>query len=152
MATGNTDNMRVINEEYERMLTNSDNVIMSDDLMGRIMGTTQESQLSHGDSHEMYISYADETMVISSVVGTLHTLRQNSPKEMSVSFEVANVTQDLLTMLTAAVTTNRVVNIKLNGQGGFSCEETNISSWDFMKVAPHQHLISLTFGGTNVTF
>lgn len=147
-----TDNMRVINEEYDRVMANPDNMIMSDGLAGRLMGNQTEVASAHGDSHELYLTNVSNVMEIASTVGTLHTLRQVTAREVMVSFEVANISQDMLKTLYNAVANDSDMNIKLVGSGGFSCESATISQWDLMKVAPHQHLLSLTFGGDNVTF
>ena len=147
-----TDNIRVINEEYERVLQNPDNLIMSDGLMERMSAFTEELLPEGADSHDLYVSFTEGIMDVAHISGTLHTLRQLNKDEMSVSFEVSAITQDVLKKLHSALSKGAKTNIKLAGMGGFSCTDAEISHWDYMKVAPHQLLLSITFGGSNVTF
>lgn len=148
----NTDNIRVINEEYERVLKNPDNLIMSDGLMERMSAFSEELAPSGADSHDLYVSFTEGIMDVAHISGTLHTLRQQSKDGMSISFEVSTITQDVLKKLHSALSEGLKTNIKLAGMGGFSCTEADISHWDYMKVAPHKILLSITFGGSNVTF
>ena len=148
----NTDNIRVINEEYERVLKNPDNLIMSDGLMERMAAFTEELLPEGADSHDLYVSFTEGIMDVAHVSGTLHTIRQQNKDEMSISFEVSAITQDVLKKLHTAASGKARANIKLAGMGGFSCTDTEISNWDYMKVAPHKILLSITFGGKNVTF
>jgi hypothetical protein len=71
---------------------------------------------------------------------------------MTISFEITNITQEILKKIYAAVSNKEKVNLKLIGMGGFACESTSIKQWDLTKIAPHQLLLSLTFEGSNVTF
>ena len=150
MATDS--NIKVINEEYERVLGNPDNIIMSEGLAERMSAFTQEALGVGADSHDLYISFSEGVMDVAHVPGALHTLRHNSEESMSVSFEVSNVAQPALKKLHAALQQKLPVNIKLNGSGGFSCTGAEVSQWDLLKVAPHQFLLSITFGGKDVAF
>lgn len=150
MATDS--NMTVLNEEYDRVLGNPDNIIMSDGLAERMAAFMEDPSPAGADSHDLYISFAEGVMDIAHIPGALHTLRHNSEGSMSVSFEVSNVTQLALKKLHAALQQKLPINIKLNGSGGFSCTEAEVSQWDLLKVAPHQFLLSITFGGKNVKF
>ncbi len=150
MATDS--NMKVLNEEYDRVLANPDNIIMSDGLAERMSAFTQDVMTGGADSHDLYISFSEGVMDVAHVPGALHTLRHTSEKSMSVSFEVSNVTQPALKKLHTALQQKLPINIKLNGSGGFSCTNAEVSQWDLLKVAPHQFLLSITFGGNNVTF
>ena len=151
MATDN--NMRVINEEYERVLGNPDNTIMSEGLRELMDGADFQRQtpLSSADSHALFLSGIDDVMDMVELPGTLHTIRQLNDK-MILSFEVTNITQDVLKRLHGSMSNDEEINIKLNGAAGFSCNNTVLECWDFMKLAPHQFLLSLTFGGDNVVF
>ena len=150
MATDS--NIKVINEEYERVLGNPDNIIMSEGLAERMSAFTQDVMTTGADSHDLYISFSEGVMDVAHVPGALHTLRHNSEVTMSLSFEVSNVTQPTLKKLHTALQQKLPVNIKLTGSGGFSCTDAEVSHWDLLKVAPHQFLLSITFGGKNVTF
>jgi hypothetical protein len=147
------NNIKVINKEYERVRENPDNMIMSESLRELIGRPDLESQasLSSADSHVLYLSSAGDAMDITELPGTLHTIRQLNDK-MILSFEVANITQSVLKRLHGSMSNDQEINIKLNGAAGFSCDDTVLECWDFMKLAPHQFLLSLTFGGNNVVF
>jgi len=152
MATDNESNMKVINEVYEQMLT-SDNLIMSNELEERIRPMIPDGLLasSTADSHELYISSSDDAMSIANISGSLHTISQSSINEMAVSFEITNITQEILKKIYFAMACSKKVNLKLIGMGGFACENARIKKWDLTKVAPHQLLLSLTFGGNDVS-
>ena len=147
------NNIKVINEEYERVRGNPDNMIMSEGLRELMDGPDLYHQTTHSsvDSHALFLSSVDDVMDIAELPGTLHTIRQLNDK-MILSFEVANITQDVLKRLHGSMSNDQEINIKLNGAAGFSCDNTVLECWDFMKLAPHQFLLSLTFGGNNVVF
>ena len=114
MATDN--NIRVINEEYERVLGNPDNMIMSEGLRELMDGAAGQRQtpLSSADSHALFISGIDDVMDMVELPGTLHTIRQLNDK-MILSFEVTNITQDVLKRLHGSMSNDEEINIKLNG-------------------------------------
>ena len=149
-------NMTVINEEYERVLKNPDNMIMSEGLMERMTAFSthenEESFPTSADSHDLYISFSNGVMDAASISGSLHSLQQSSKNDMSMSFEISSITQDVLKKLYVALSKSTKSNLKVTGIGGFSCVDTEISQWDLTKIAPHQFLLSITFGGNNVTF
>jgi hypothetical protein len=152
MGIDNESNMRVINEAYEQMLT-SDNLIMSDDLLERMRPSIPDGLIpNNADSHELYISSLSDALSIANISGSLNAISQSDISEMTISFEITNITQEILKKIYTAVSNKEKVNLKLIGMGGFACESTSIKQWDLTKIAPHQLLLSLTFEGSNVTF
>ena len=61
MATDS--NIKVINEEYERVLGNPDNIIMSEGLAERMSAFTQDVMTTGADSHDLYISFSEGVMM-----------------------------------------------------------------------------------------
>ena len=123
MATDNESNMRVINEVYERMLTtDNDNLIMSDDLLERMKPMVPDGLITNNaDSHELYISSFSDPLSIANISGSLNAISQPDISEMTISFEITNITQEILKKIYAAVSNKEKVNLKLIGMGGFAC-------------------------------
>ena len=69
------NNIRVINEAYERSVKDPGEVIMSDDLL-ELMGIQSENTdvAQSADSHEIFVSSNDDPLDIAKISGGLHTI------------------------------------------------------------------------------
>ena len=151
MSTDN--NMRVINEEYERARKDMGNIIMSDDLL-EIMGVSAEQANSkdNADSHELFIASSSDPLDIAKISGGIHTITSQTKQDMAISFEVTSVTQGMLQRLQESMHSDQKINLTLKGECGFSCEDSTLKDWQLMKIAPRHYLLNITFRSDNVVF
>jgi len=149
MATESDGNMRVINKEYdewERVLANPDNVIMSDDLKELLDPVSVES-----DSEENKLSILSAPPECATISGNLHTLQFMGSQ--SVGIEVSRCNPEIMQALHNAIKNKEEpVSIVLTGTSGFEAEECSIVSFGVVKMAPHNLLLTITFESKNVTF
>ena len=117
MSTDN--NMTVINEEYERAQKDMGNIIMSDDLL-EMMGVSSEylDEQPSADSHELFISSADDPLDIAKISGGIHTITSQTSQDMAISFEVTAVAQEMLQRLHKSMHLDKKVNLTLKGECG----------------------------------
>ena len=163
MESNSENNMKVINKEYDRLLTNPSNIIMSEelqDLMGVQFGENELNEdfsmgLGSADSHSLSICNtadpADEVIVHSSLCNI-----QYESDYISVGVELASEVPQLLQKLTyftqhemREATSCRLI---LKGQNGFTASSCVVDSWSLMKTAPHNFLLTIKFRSKNVIF
>ena len=153
MATETDVNMKVINKEYEewnRVLTNPDNVIMSDGLK-ELMGLDFEDEEDNSSLQESRLSILGTPPHTASITGALHTVQFVGSQ--SISIEVSKCSSEILQALhDAAKNKEETVNITLAGAPGFEAEACKIASFGVVKMAPHTFLLTITFESENVIF
>jgi len=152
MATESESNMRVINKEYDewdRVLANPDNVIMSDGLK-ELMGLDLDER-GEVVEEESKLSILGTPPECATITGSLHTLQFMGSQ--SFSMEVSRCNPEMLQALHKATKNKEdTVSITLSGGTGFDAEGCSISSFGVVKMAPHTFLLTITFESENVTF
>lgn len=153
MTTETDGNIRVINKEYEewdRVVSNPDHVIMSDGLK-ELMGLDFDTPGADGDIEESRLSILGTPPECATITGALHTLQFMGSQ--SVSIEVSKCNPEIMQALHAATKTkDEAVNIVLTGTSGFEAEGCTIASFGVVKMAPHTFLLTITFESENVIF
>lgn len=147
-----TDNMRVINKEYDewdRVQTNPDGLIMSDDLR-EMMGITSDDGSASPPSFEHQLSIILDAPDCATISGNLHTLQFMGSQ--SISFEIEKCSSEMLQTLYSAAGKGRTANITLKGDNGFEAQDSKISSFGLVKMAPHTFLLTITFESNHVIF
>ena len=135
-----TDNMRVINKEYEeweRVIANPDGLIMSDDLR-EMMGLNSELDNEEPAPYEHQLSIILDAPECSTISGQLHTIQFMGTQ--SIGFEVSKCSSEMLQTLYLATKSKgkskKTVSIILKGDNGFEAEESTISSLVLLKWLP----------------
>jgi len=152
MSTDN--NMRVINKEYERVLDNPDNIIMSDGLR-ELMGLDFDQEKGEPIAEENKLSIIIEPPECATIIGNLHTLQfVGETNRQSLSMEISKCNPEIMQALHDAKknTESKPVNIVLTGDNGFEADDCTISSFGIVKIASNTFLLTVTFESEHVLF
>ena len=153
MATENDSNMRVINKEYDewdRVLSNPGNVIMSDGLKD-LMGLHFDAESTEESSGENKLSIFRTPTEAASIVGNVHTVQFMGSQ--SVSIEVSKCSPEILQALhDASREKTPTAEVVLTGANGFEAKNCSIASFGVVKMAAHTFLLTVTFESENVIF
>ena len=154
MSIETDGNMRVINKEYEewnRVLSNPDNVIMSDGLK-EIMGLDLDAEHNDITSEENKLSILGVPPECATITGTLHTLQFIGAQ--SISLEISKCNPEVLQALHKAQSNSEIetVGITMTGDNGFEATCCTVSSFGVVKMAPHTFLLTITFESEDVLF
>ena len=146
--------IKVINEEYDRILTNPDGMIVSDSLLGLLPDELfSETTAELTDNHQLTITALDieNNEVSASAHGTLHTI--TSGPDMSVAIMVRGDYGIFLQILHDSDTPKMMMQkIQLIGSNGFIASETEILGWSLKKIKFHDFLLTINFRGSDVIF
>ena len=143
-------NIRVINnEEHEGIFYPADGLIMSDDLLERMGGSTNDEVVSAVSQNEAALSIKSN-LLNATITGYLHTIQFTNT--MNVSFEVANCNSEMLQTLHHATSNKTEVAVILTGDNGFESQDSVVSSFGLVKMAPHSFLLTIAFVSDNVIF
>ncbi len=152
-STNNEANMRVINKEYERVTSNPDGIIMSDELkelMGATFSESQEANPATADSHMLRLIDKADPLRVVAMPGEL-SLLQFANDNVQLGFDIAQGGQELFQYLSEFQGGNSAI-LEVDGLGGFTAEECKINSWGLTRLAPHSYLLTISFGSENVLF
>ena len=147
----NPESIRVINEEYERVLSNPDNLIMSEELQ-ELMELPMEGQDDPDpkpvDSLVMTIIDADGLGV--SVRGSLYKFSSTSDEMYTIVVEAGKIRREFM----AALQANRGTQSPLIVGGLYDMEisDAEVLEWSLEQSGPHTLRLGLTFRSGNVTF
>jgi hypothetical protein len=146
--------MTVINEEYDRILTNPDGVIVSESLMGLLPDSLfSEETAESADNHQLFVTARDdeENEFSATANGTLHTISSGS--DMSVAIIIRGDYHVLLQVLHDASTSKMPLEtIQLIGSNGFTSSGTEILGWSLTKIKSYDFLLTINFRGSDVVF
>ena len=144
-------NMKVINnEEFGGSLRNNPaGLIMSDDLLERMGVAIDDEVISAPVQDEAELSLTSSAFN-AKITGYLHTIQFTNT--LSISFEVANCSSEMLQALHHAASNNEETVVTLSGDNSFESQGSVVSSFGLVKMAPHSFLLTITFGSDNVVF
>ena len=145
-------NIRVINnKEYEGTFLHGDGLIMSEDLLERMGAPIDNEAISATSQDESALSIESRGGLFNATItGYLHTIQFTDT--MSISFEVANCSSEMLQALHSATSDKAEVAVSLTGGNGFESLDSVVSSFGLVKMAPHSFLLTIAFGSDNVVF
>ena len=146
--------IKVINEEYERILENPDGMILSDSLVGMLPDTLfGDSPEVIADNHQLTITATDidNNTFSTAAHGTLHSIM--SGPDMSVGLTVRGDYGVLLQVLHDSNTPKMTLDkIQLVGTNGFTVSGPEISGWSLTKTKSYDFLLTINFRGSDVIF
>lgn len=153
--------IRVINEEYERILGNPDGMIVSDSLMGVLPAEMFSSADPGGltDNHRLTVTITDASGEDNTAFahGSLHSLSSTPSNEMCVVLSVRGNYNILLQVLNDSMAgedelLQSTSKIQLAGDNGFKALGVEIMGWSLTKVKSHDFLLTINFRGSDVIF
>lgn len=154
MSTSNDEQptIRVINEEYERVLSNPDNIIMSSDLQGLIDMPLPDADTSINDitlpNDQFTVTALDATGIPFGVRGEFIKL-SSSEGSYNITIETTSIKQEFLACLeTSSVESTTIL---LSGLYEADILASNIS-WTIEKSAPYDYHLNIKFRSENVIF
>lgn len=157
MSTNDSqDNIRVINEEYERVLSNPENIIMSDDLQGLIdlpMGETTHSTSQAPSVDTLIITALDNDGLGVSVRGRLSELSHSGPSAYTITIETENARREFMTAIERyahAVKTDTTTPLILGGAYEIEIEHAQVEAWSLMQTEHNTFKIKIEFRSNNV--
>ena len=153
------NNMKVVNEEYDRILENPDGLIMSDALT-EILGEEWPALITD-DSADASSSSSTEKNSINIVIedepkatlhGQLQAFESGGDMLYSLGFTLRGSHKEFLNTLLAVQYDGLDVELNVTGQNGFVAKGLNLDGWSFSSLDPYDILLSINFGSSNVTF
>lgn len=154
MSTNNDEQpaIRVINKEYERVLSNPDNIIMSSDLQGLIDMPLPDADIDLGDvtlpNDQFTVTVLDATGMPFGVRGEFIKLSSNEGS-YSIAIETTSIKQEFLTCLETS--SNEPITILLSGLYEADMLASDVS-WTIEKSAPYDYHLNIKFRSENVIF
>ena len=156
MSRETDDTMKVINEEYDRILGNPDGMIVSDSLVAMLPDKIFSDDITNtADNHVLTViaTGKDGEDYTSSAHGSLHSISSIADGDMSVVLSTRGNYNILLQVLHDAAENNIVAQtIKLTGDNGFAASGVDILSWSLIKAKTHDFLLTINFRGSDVVF
>tara|TARA_B100000212_G_C27271118_1_gene488800 strand:- start:343 stop:798 length:456 start_codon:yes stop_codon:yes gene_type:complete len=151
MSEEKTGNVRVI-DEYERVLSNPSNVIISDELQSLIdMPMEESSPESLVESETLGLTLLDGDGLSVGVRGELHSFSCNG-SSYSVSIDCHKVRQEVLSLLELKVRQHSDSPIIFSGLYNIEVSDWELELWSVERVAPHTLRLTARFGSENVIF
>lgn len=148
----NDGGIRVINEEYERVLSNPENVIVSDalqDLIDLNLPKASEEQSEALQADAFMITALNNDGLPTSTRGELSAFSFKS-NVYSVSIETSNVKKELLSCLTPS-TDEEKITLLLAGTYDLEITAADVS-WSIEKIGPYNYRLDISFRSDNVIF
>ena len=149
--------MRVINEEYERVLSNPDNVIMSDalqELMDLPMSDPEEPD-TEASVDTLVITLIDNDGLGVSIRGRLSELSYNGSSTYAMSIETEKVRREFLSTLESySKHSGEPEGLPLILGGLYETEvvNANVTEWALLQAGPHMFKVELQFRSDDVIF
>ena len=145
----NKANVTVLNEEYTRVLTNPENIIVSEDLQQLL-----DIPLGSGDEQEglidtMTLSVLDPDGLPVSTAGNFVGL-SGAPNGYSVTITCTKIKQSFLQSLNSLVDDPGLLAI--SGQYNLEIHDCKVSSWLVTQVAAADSSLTIHFGSENGIF
>ena len=142
-------NVAVLNEEYTRVLTNPENIIVSEDLQQLL-----DIPLGSGEEEEflidtMTLSVLDGDGLPVSAVGNFVGL-SGASSGYSVTITCTKIKQDFLRSLNSLVKASGMLAI--SGQYNLEIQDCEVSSWLVTQIAPADLSLTIHFGSENGIF
>ena len=152
MSTDEQDvSVRVINEEYDRVLSNPDNLIMSEDLqelMDLPIGESGDEPRLSVDT--MSITIIDEDGLGVSVRGSFSRLACIESGVYEVEIESENVRPEFISTLEVYRRAAGSGPLLLSGTYESEIESIEVMSWAVEQSGPHTSKLKLAFRSENV--
>ena len=146
--------VRVINEEYERVLSNPDNIIVSEELRALMnLDLDEESQVDPGDVDTMTVVLFDKDSLPHKVRGELSEL--SSKKDIyTIRITSEKVSKDVLGLLEASrQNLPSTSETRLLVEGMYSLDfNAAITEWSLKRSAPHTLELQISFRSSDVVF
>jgi len=153
------NNIKVVNEEYDRILDNPDGLIMSDAL-AEILGDDWTTKISDDTDDVVQVASTEKNSISimegDEAVATLHGQLQNfesgGKSLYSFGFTIRGSHKEFLNTLIGAQYDDIDIELKVTGQNGFVAKGLNLGGWSFSNLNPYDVLLSINFGSSDVTF
>lgn len=152
--------VRVINEEYERVLSNPDNVIMSDELHALMnLDFKSDDPLLE----EEPVSVDTMTIVLFDADGLPHKVRgdlselSSNGSSYTIKMNADKVSREVLALLESShvplTTEAPTLSTRIVTEGMYNLDFTSeIFSWSVKRSAPHTLELQISFRSSNVIF
>ena len=152
----NQESVRVINEEYERVLSNPDNLIMSDALQELMDMPMAEAEHSYKDEIDtLILTLIDYDGLGVSVRGRLSELSYIGDSEYRISVESSNIRREFLSVLegyTRLEEPDFDSPLIIGGQYDAELSKAVVLTWEMQQSDPHMFKLSLVFRSEDVIF
>ena len=154
-----TPSVRVINEEYERVLSNPDNIIVSEELRALMnLDLDEESQIEPGNVDTMTVILFDKDSLPHKVRGELSELSFKDDI-YTIKLTSEKVNRKVLGLLEAAHQTYCTGAVKPHASTRILVEGiydldflAGVSTWCIKRSAPHTLELQISFRSSNVIF
>ena len=148
----NTDSIRVINEEYERVLSNPDNLIMSDVLQELIDLPMDDASDEGASVDTLVITLLDSDGLGVSVRGRLSELSRAPSNSYTVAVETEKIRREFLCALEHDVSVSEETTMIIDGTYTAELTSVCVNSWSIEQEGPHKLKLKINFGSENVIF
>ena len=145
------DSIRVINEEYERVLSNPDNMIMSEDLQGLIdlpMDKPEEPP-EEASVDTLMLTVLDDDGLGVSVRGMLSELSCLGSSNYRVAVDTENPRKEFLSVLESRIRREagppKACALILGGLYNAELKEALLSKWSVKPTEPHTYRLEIEF-------
>ena len=155
----NDNNIKVVNEEYDRILDNPDGLIMSDaltEILGNDWPTlvgddiTDVASAVSTEKNSINIMNGDEA--IATLHGRLQSFESGGTSLYNLGFTLRGNHKEFLNTLMGAQYGALHVGLEVTGQNGFVAKDLSLAGWSFSSLDPYDILLSINFGSSDVTF
>lgn len=154
MSTEDTNSVRVINQEYERVLSNPDNIIVSEALQELIdmpLPVSEEvKDTTLIDSLSITCLVSDGLPVAAR--GDLVELSMTKESEYIVIVECSAVKKEFISSLCNNRDNESKSFIGLEGLYNFESNKCDIKGWSLKRSAPQTYQLQITFRSDDVIF
>ena len=153
--------VRVINEEYERVLSNPENLIVSEALQELIdmpmsnAGEGLEAPRPEASLDTLVVTILDSDGLGVSVRGNLSELSCIGPAAYKICVETENVREEFLSALeryTHKASETGEAPLILGGNYNTELKAATITAWSIKKSGPHMLNLELVFRSEDVIF
>tara|TARA_B100000683_G_C12419616_1_gene527243 strand:- start:628 stop:1089 length:462 start_codon:yes stop_codon:yes gene_type:complete len=142
--------VRVINEEYDRVLSNPDNLIMSEDLQELMDMPIQPPDEPRLSVDTMSITIIDEDGLGVSVRGSFSRLACIESGVYEVEVESENVRQEFISTLEVYRHSAGSAPLLLSGTYESEIESIEVMSWAVEQSGPHTSKLKIAFRSEDV--
>ena len=154
ISSKDQNDIRVINEEYERVLSNPDNIIVSEELQELIDMPLADPEDDH--TPEVAVDTLTLTMLDSDglAVGVRGELSELSHQGdvYTISVDSDKVRREFLKVLSSAKAADSPAAIMLGGLYESEINDAEISVWSVEKSSPHSYRFTVKFRSENGIF
>jgi len=154
MSTEDTKSIRVINQEYDRVLANPDNLIVSDALQELIdmplPASEHREETTSIDSLTITCVDSDGMPVVAR--GDLVELSRNKDEEYIIIVESSTIRKEFIASLSYRKNKDEQAFIGLGGLYEFESNTCSITGWSVKRSAPQTYQLQITFRSNDVVF